>query len=99
MFGDGVVLKWSGNRKAPGIKLSDGIFVVGRSRTCDLILPDSSVSRSHAELSVQGGLVRVNDLNSRNGTYVNENRVQSCDLPVGCELRFGNVSFVVEANR
>lgn len=50
---------------------------IGRSDDCDIQLPDRSVSRHHCELIVDGGQAFVRDLQSRNGTLVNNHRV--CD--------------------
>src|ERR1700730_5387753 len=67
-------LKRPGGRPPTVIRLAQAQLVVGRSPTCSIVLPDVSVSRRHAELSVDGELVTIRDLNSRNGTYVDENR-------------------------
>lgn len=53
------------------IELSEGKFVIGRAASCQLSLDDPLVSRHHAQLSVQGELVTVEDLGSRNGVKVN----------------------------
>jgi two-component system cell cycle response regulator len=47
-------------------------IVIGRSSSCDLSLNDAVVSRHHARLSVVAGELFVNDLNSTNGTVVND---------------------------
>jgi len=51
-------------------------MLVGRSRECDLVLPDVLLSRRHAELfcTARGWLVR--DLGSMNGTRVNDERIE-----------------------
>jgi hypothetical protein len=46
-------------------------FVVGRSETCQIALDDPLVSRRHATLRVDGGVLLVEDLGSRNGVRVN----------------------------
>jgi hypothetical protein len=53
------------------IELSEGQFVIGRAATCQLSLDDPLVSRHHAQLTVAGELVTVEDLGSRNGVKVN----------------------------
>jgi len=62
-----------------------GKIVVGRDPNCDVSEADSLLSRRHAEFSVDGNIVVVRDLGSRNGIYVNgarlaEGRLQSGDL-------------------
>lgn len=53
------------------IELSEGKFVIGRAASCQLSLDDPLVSRHHAQLTVEGDLVTVEDLGSRNGVKVN----------------------------
>lgn len=53
------------------IELSEGKFVIGRAAGCQLSLDDPLVSRHHAQLTVEGELVTVEDLGSRNGVKVN----------------------------
>jgi hypothetical protein len=53
------------------IELSEGKFVIGRAASCQLSLDDPLVSRHHAQLSVEGDQVTVEDLGSRNGVKVN----------------------------
>jgi DNA-binding NtrC family response regulator len=48
---------------------------IGRGAPCDLLIDDVSASRVHAEVSVSPGGVVIRDLGSRNGTYVDGERV------------------------
>jgi pSer/pThr/pTyr-binding forkhead associated (FHA) protein len=53
------------------IELSEGKFVIGRAASCQLSLDDPLVSRHHAQLTVEGDAIAVEDLGSRNGVKVN----------------------------
>ena len=53
------------------IELSEGKFGIGRAATSQLSLDDPLVSRHHAQLTVEGDLVTIEDLGSRNGVKVN----------------------------
>jgi diguanylate cyclase (GGDEF)-like protein len=65
--------------------------VIGRENTCTVVVPDGSVSRSHARIELgSDGRYRVYDLGSTNGTYVNNARVAEADLSDGDYLRIGN---------
>ncbi len=66
--------------------------VIGRGEAADLLLPNVSVSRKHARVSVQEDRVFITDLESANGTVVNGERVQSQELANGDELRIGKFS-------
>jgi pSer/pThr/pTyr-binding forkhead associated (FHA) protein len=80
---------------AIGIKLEQGIHVVGRSVDCDIVLHDASVSRRHAELLIDGSTVTIRDLNSRNGTFVDELPIESRQIEFGKQIRFGSVTLVI----
>ena len=61
----------------PPVELPEGESVVGRSRTCAVHIPESTVSRQHAKLVVAAaGKVVVRDLGSSNGTFVNGETVE-----------------------
>lgn len=58
----------------------------------DIHLPDPSVSRRHALVYVEDGKAVLEDLGSRNGTYLNEVRVRKAVLSSDDALRIGNVT-------
>ncbi|WP_309662003.1 FHA domain-containing protein [Sphingomonas sp.] len=67
---------------------------VGRTAPADIIVAGAGVSRSHCLVELAGDQLRVSDLNSTNGTYIDNQRIVGAqDLPVGAVLRVGNVSF------
>jgi len=53
------------------------VLVIGRSSSCDIHVPDSEMSRRHAEVSSHNGGVVVRDLGSTNGTSVNGGMISS----------------------
>ncbi|MBN1372528.1 MAG: FHA domain-containing protein [Anaerolineaceae bacterium] len=55
--------------------LLEGALLIGRDANCDLVIPDRQVSRYHARLSVEAGGVQLEDLNSKNGTFCNGQRI------------------------
>lgn len=72
--------------------------MVGRDRTCAIVLPHPAVSRRHARITVSGQAPVLEDLKSANGTYVNESRVERAVLKAGDIVRFGadpSCSYVV----
>ena len=64
-------------------------IVVGRSRDCDLVLRDPTVSGRHARLVWKNGKILVEDLGSANGTFVDGKRIERQLVRPGDELRFG----------
>ncbi len=91
--------------------------VIGRSSDCDLALPSTEecrcISRHHCMLWIEPPEVRLRDLGSRNGTYVNDQRLDwlpasmdgdddlgiDCLLESGDEIRVGNLVFQVQIER
>jgi DNA-binding NtrC family response regulator/pSer/pThr/pTyr-binding forkhead associated (FHA) protein len=51
---------------------SSGDVIIGRSEAADLRIDDASVSRQHARLALDGGAITISDLDSQQGTYVND---------------------------
>jgi signal transduction histidine kinase len=49
--------------------------VIGRDASCDLVLDDRTVSRRHASVDISGNAVFVEDLDSRNGTFIEGRRI------------------------
>jgi two-component system cell cycle response regulator len=72
--------------------LGPGTFEIGRDEACHLTLRDSSVSRRHARLTAKDERTYVvEDLGSRNGTFVNGQPVTKGVLTVGDRLEVGSV--------
>jgi serine phosphatase RsbU (regulator of sigma subunit) len=72
--------------------LREGEQIVGRSATSHLRLPDSSVSRTHASITVDGKKAVIADLGSSNGTFVNGAPVtKPRELSLGDTIAFADV--------
>jgi Protein of unknown function (DUF3662)/FHA domain len=69
-------------------------LVLGRSRACDLRVPDVNVSRRHAELRQEGATYWIVDLDSMNGTEVNGRRVERERLRDGDTITLGSTDVV-----
>jgi DNA-binding NtrC family response regulator len=64
-------------------------LVLGADPACDLPIEDSAVSRHHASFTPVGDGVRVVDLGSTNGTFVNGVKVRDAILALGATVRVG----------
>ncbi len=76
-------------------------YVIGRGELADILIDDETVSRSHATISAEGldersRVVRVIDLKSRNGTFVNGTPVECACLFPGDKLQVGRVMLRLE---
>jgi len=67
----------------------EGTVVLGRSRECEVRLPDADTSRRHAKIVCSGGRFVLHDLGSTNGTFVNGERVGERELAPGDRLQVG----------
>jgi DNA-binding winged helix-turn-helix (wHTH) protein len=82
------VIVWE-NRRFP---LPEGEHVIGRDPDIAVMLDSTGVSRRHARLHVTGDSASIEDLQSKNGTFVNDVRVADrAPLRDGDRLRFGSL--------
>jgi hypothetical protein len=69
---------------------------LGRGEDNDVVIPHASVSRAHARLMRRNGVFELTDLNSTNGTYLDEQPVRgSVRVNNGNQVRLGDVRFVL----
>jgi hypothetical protein len=89
----GVFCRLVGPRRE--IDLHDGENVLGRTRDAVVTVPSTRVSRRHARIVVRGGSATLEDLGSKNGTWVGDRRVEGAmSLSDGDTIRVGDASFV-----
>lgn len=77
--------------------LPDVPTVVGRSAECHVQIADPWVSSMHALFERRGGDLWVVDLDSRNGTFVDGERIHEVSLQPGMRLRFGKTEAELRA--
>lgn len=87
----------SGNGASALVHIARFPFVVGRDAACDLAIPSAETSRQHARIEQDiGGLLRLTDLNSGNGTFINRAQVHgSVLLGDGDVVHFGVTEYRV----
>ncbi|MFQ5694547.1 MAG: FHA domain-containing protein [Terriglobia bacterium] len=69
-------------------------IIFGREGS-DIIIDDLEVSRKHCGLEVHGSTATLVDLGSRNGIYIGEKRVESCEIEHLSEFRIGQNTFML----
>ncbi len=77
------------------IPLLKETLLVGRRESCDIVLRFSNVSSQHCQLELHQGYWYVRDLNSKNGTRVNNVRISENLLKPGDELRVAKHQYQV----
>ena len=73
-------------------------IVLGRGVETDIHVEDNEVSRAHCAVWLEGRKILVKDLRSRNGTFVNDGRVQEAELKPGDQVRIGHFKFAIEGD-
>ena len=88
----------TGSHAGLEIAVSGEKFLIGRGESCNLRPKSESVSRKHCILVIRDNRLLVQDLVSRNGTFVNEKRLPTDKAKVlssGDQLRVGKIAFEV----
>ena len=89
-------LEWAGRRAA----LTDGEYVLGRDPDLELFLDARDVSRRHARIRIAGDEATIEDLDSKNGTFVADRRLEGkMRLVDGASIRIGSVQLTLTAIR
>lgn len=84
------------NGSQASFSLPDGVTVLGRAHDCELRIPLKVVSRKHCQLSPNQQSLKIQDLDSRSGTFVNGKRVNAASLKAGDYVRIGPLTFQVQ---
>jgi len=88
----------AGSHAGTEIAVSSDKFLIGRSDSCNLRPKSESVSRKHCVIAIRENKVLIQDLKSRNGTYVNDKRLPTDKAKVltsGDNLRVGKLEFQI----
>ncbi|MCU0660851.1 MAG: GGDEF domain-containing protein [Myxococcota bacterium] len=74
-------------------ELSPKMMTIGRDQANNIVINSDSVSRRHARLTIEGRKRVVTDLQSTNGTYVNNRQILSQELENGDQIKIGDTIF------
>jgi len=78
----------------------DANVIIGRDPACDLSLQDETISARHCQISYKHNRWWAEDLGSTNGTFLNENGIESpVILTDGDILRLGRIKILINTNR
>jgi hypothetical protein len=76
-------------------ELPPGLTVIGRGANCNLTIDDALLSRDHAAIRLSDARVTIRDLGSRNGTFVNGERItDDAELHDGDRIRVGTTEMI-----
>jgi two-component system, NtrC family, response regulator HydG len=83
----------TGKLKDTVISMNEGPVLIGRQTGASLRIRNAAVSRRHALIEREGDRFIINDLESRNGTFVNDLPVKRCELHHGDRVQIGESQF------
>jgi len=81
------------------VDITKEIMIAGRSQHADISMESQKCSRTHALIRLEGNVVTLIDLRSKNGTYVNQIKIEPNSahyLRAGDQIRFGDQDFLLE---
>ncbi len=81
-----------GDDKGLELQIADGnVYLFGRDpKVCAVVLSDNQASRRHFQIESKTGAWTLTDLNSTNGTFLNDEQVQSASLRIGDKIQVGD---------
>lgn len=83
----------NGGPKVKGGVFGKGRILLGRTESCDLMVNNDSISAVHAVMEIFDDRAVLYDMNSTNGTYVNDDKIIVKELHVGDFFRLADVEF------
>lgn len=89
------MLKGRGANASLLFVLEEGVNRVGRYGDNHIVLDSCWVSRFHAQIWLEDGVLTLRDLRSVNGSFVNGKRLRHARLTRGSALRFGDIAFLL----
>lgn len=84
----------SGTLQGREFIVNNPLFTLGSGAHNDVVLTDSTISKRHCEISVDGEGYLIRDLDSTNGTFIQGVRVSSAYLTPGAEIQLGKTRLV-----
>jgi hypothetical protein len=89
----GWLVALNGQHKGEDFRLRVGKNVIGTAADCDVVLSDKKLSRKHATIRFEGGEFQIADLDSSNGCFVNDEKIQKHDLIDNDIVKLGDIEF------
>ncbi|WNO09490.1 FHA domain-containing protein [Teredinibacter sp. KSP-S5-2] len=87
---------WLSGQEFPLIKKeTNEPIILGRGKQCDIVFPGTHLSRQHASVVINSDSITLRDLNSSNGTFVNDKKISELNVFPGDRIRLDVYSFRV----
>lgn len=89
----GWIVAQNGNHRGEDFRIYDGKNILGTAADCDIVITDPYLSAKHCTIRHENGNFQVTDLDSMNGTFVNQKRCTTSDLIDNDTIRLGRTEF------
>lgn len=89
----GVLVGIEGELEGEVYKIRPGENKLGRSESCDVVLPSVKISREHATIFHEEGIFGIAPLSDKNATFVNDEPIEASELSDGDVIRMGSSTF------
>lgn len=89
----GWIVAQNGNHRGEDFRIYDGKNILGTAADCDIVITDPFLSAKHCTIRHENGNFQVTDLDSMNGTFVNQKRCTKSDLIDNDTIRLGRTEF------
>ena len=89
----GWIVAQIGNHRGEDFRIYDGKNILGTAADCDIVITDPYLSAKHCTIRHENGNFQVTDLDSMNGTFVNQKRCTKSDLIDNDTIRLGRTEF------
>jgi len=84
--------------KAQAVPLNSNRTLIGRLDDCQVRVRSGKISRHHCEVVLEDGALKLRDLGSSNGTFLNQERIEEAELKAGDLIAVGSLVFLVQIN-
>lgn len=89
----GWIVAQNGNHRGEDFRIYDGKNILGTAADCDIVITDPFLSAKHCTIRHENGVFQLTDLDSMNGTFVNQKRCAKSDLIDNDTIRLGRTEF------
>ncbi|MFA5625337.1 MAG: FHA domain-containing protein [Bradymonadales bacterium] len=89
----GWIVAQNGNHRGEDFRIYDGKNILGTAADCDIVITDPFLSAKHCTIRHENGVFQLTDLDSMNGTFVNQKRCTKSDLIDNDTIRLGRTEF------
>jgi DNA-binding winged helix-turn-helix (wHTH) protein len=94
-----IILFTEGSRAQQRYTLDTAVLTIGREPTCEIVLTEREISRQHVQVKMEDSLYYLEDLDSKNGTWINHTQIKGrYELHSGDEINLGKVVTFVYYN-